>query len=175
MLGYRLAIVLALAALCSVSMLGSATAPTDPRVIITDPAGPCTPVGLRFNFHADGSGDGTQCFTNGSGEDWFNLDILVENSFSGTLSCGGNAFLQCMVGTDHGIPDILFSNGILANGMTFQIALVCDPNCFSPNGLFRAAANVPEPATLLLLGSGLAGSVLRQIRKKKRTYRLSLG
>jgi len=173
--GYRLAIVLALMALCAVPMFASAAIPADPRVIITDPAGPCTPVGLRFNFNADGSGDGTQCFTNGSGVNWFNLDILVENSFSGALSCGGNAFLQCKVGTDHGIPDILFSGGTLASGMTFQVALVCDPNCFSPNGLFRAAANVPEPATFLLFGSGLAGSVLRQIRRKKRTNRLSLG
>ena len=158
---------LLLAALPAAPAFGTAAAPNDPRVIITDPPGPCTPVGLHFNFNADGSGEGTQCFTNNSGANWFNLDILVENTFSGILSCGGDAFLQCTVGTHGGVPDILFSGGTLANGTTFQIELVCDPNCFSRNGLFHADANVPEPAALLLLSSGLLASVLRQIRQRK--------
>lgn len=163
---FGLVAILALVALVAAPVFGTPAAPSDPRVIITDPAGPCTPVGLHFTFKANGSGDGTQCFTNNSGANWFNLDILVENTFSGILTCGGNAFLQCTVGSDGGVPDILFSDGTLANGMTFQIELVCDPNCFSPNGLFRGDANVPEPGSLLLLGSGLAASLLRKIRRR---------
>jgi hypothetical protein len=165
MTGFRLASVCALAFLCAVPIMGFAAAAPDPHVIINDPPpGPCTPVGFHFDFNADGSGGGTQCFINNSGVDWFNLEVMVENAFVGVLTCGGNAFTFCDVEVENGFPTVDFFGGTLPNGMTFSIDLLG----FAANGLFHADANEmepePEPATLVLLSSGLATFLF--IRKK---------
>jgi hypothetical protein len=160
-----LAFVLVFAAVCATPVLAFAGATPDPHVIITDPPGTCTSVGLHFDFNADGMGGGVFCFTNNSGIDWFDLDVVVQNPFDlNQLTCGGNAFLFCAIEMENGFTTVDFFGGSLPNGMSFQVDLLG----FTPNGAFHADANqpMPEPTTLLLLASGLGPFVVQARRKR---------
>jgi len=96
--------------------------------------------------------------------------VLLSGSFTGTpntpgLAAAGASALFLAIGTDVKNADLAGFYGFTSNDFVFantEIAL----NTFTPgaDGAFSAVPNqadlinaVPEPATLLLLGSGLAG------------------
>jgi len=56
-----------------------------------------------------------------------------------------------------------FSVGAVPSGEEFEVVFIA----FNPNTQFNLVANIPEPGTLALLGTGLLGIAAR-IRKKKR-------
>ena len=148
----------------------------DPQVIINDPPGPCTPVGLSFTFISDGAGGGTVCFSNGSGQDWSFLEVNVPMPMPPELiiSCGGTAFAVCEVQlvTEGNFATIDFSGGSagILNGANFTIDL--GPSGWTPNATFEAFANepdepepVPEPGTMRLFLIGLPALLGRRMRR----------
>jgi len=150
----------------------------DPTIIIRDPACPspgCVAVGQTFNFGVPNSGQGTLFFTNASGLDWFNLKLTEAGVSANVITCISTAFANCTVSTINGVTTIFLSglnssySGI-PNGQNFSIVFGCvNGNCW-PGGLdFSAAANVPEPATLALMLTGLGGIITRRRRWAKRS------
>jgi hypothetical protein len=161
---FRLALVLLLISFCALQLSASVSTPSGPQISINAPNGSCAPVGLTFLFNADSGGGGSLCFTNNSPETYWNMEIFVESSFQGALTCDGNQWVNCSVNEFGGFPTVVFWGGKIPQGASFDI----DMSGFSANGLFRGNANetaIPEPTTIALIGSGLGALVSWRRRK----------
>ncbi|MGH9584933.1 MAG: PEP-CTERM sorting domain-containing protein [Bryobacteraceae bacterium] len=149
-----------------------------PSIIInSDPPGPITITGPTFSFISDSNGGGDFSFINGTGVQWFSLDIFVNLPQSETLICGPGPFGTCGISTANGpngtfnyditmgpapvgiTPDQNFSIDLNDSGLTNT-----DPagsGSWGPNTQFNARINdVPEPASWGLCGLALAGALL---------------
>src|SRR5438270_9667975 len=129
----------------------------DPTIIVRDPACPsggCMVVGQNFTFGTPADGSGTLFFTNGSGLNWFNLQLIESGVPAAAITCITTAFANCTVATVSGVTTIFLSgigggfSGVGA-GENFSIVFECNGNSCWPGDLdFTAHANIPEPATL---------------------------
>lgn len=144
------------------------TSNTDPRIIIKDPlcSGTCTGVGTHFSFTSPHGGSGTLLFTNTSSVDWTKLEFMETGVSANLISCSApHTFMSCSVSTgSNGVTTILLS-GVgqgftgITSGHNFSITFGTWP----ANGVhFTAIANVPEPATLALFLTGMAGIAFRR-------------
>ncbi len=141
----------------------------DPRIIIKDPVcgSTCTSVGTHFTFGSPAGGSGTLFFTNASGVSWQNLLLTESGVPASAISCfAPHTFMTCNVSTSNGVTTILLSgvgpgfSGI-ALGHNFEISFGKWP---AAGVDFKAIANVPEPATLVLFFTGMGALITR--RKK---------
>lgn len=149
---------------------------SDPGIIIRDPACPsggCMVVGQTFTFGTPEKGFGTLFFTNGSGVNWFNLQLTETGVPASAVTCMTTAFANCTVATVAGVTTIFVSGvggeftGIPA-GANFSIQFTCrDETCWPGDLEFKAHANVPEPATLALTFTGIAAILSRKLRKAR--------
>lgn len=164
------------AALMLLAAAAYADSINDPGIIIRDPdcpSGGCMVVGQTFTFGTPEKGFGTLFFTNGSGVNWFNLQLTESGVPASAVTCMTTAFANCTVATIGGVTTIFLSGlggsftGIPA-GSNFSIVFYCtDDNCW-PGGLdFTAHANIPEPATVALVFTGIAGILSRKLRKSR--------
>src|SRR3954470_2312780 len=67
----------------------------DPKVIIRDPAclpPGCTPVGTNFTFGTPTGGTGALFFTNASGVNWFNLQLVESGVPASAITCITDVF-----------------------------------------------------------------------------------
>jgi hypothetical protein len=150
----------------------------DPDIDISDPpCSECPPgVGLTFTFSADVAGGGIVSLQNVSGVTWENLLITTGNTpffvDPGSILCRTNAFVSCIPQNLGGGMTGIFFSGVntvfhgIPNLDAFTINLndfVIEPGIASgswgANRSFVAVANIPEPATLTLVGVGLAALV----------------
>jgi len=147
---------------------------SDPRIIIKDPVCEenCVPVGTHFSFTSPASGFGTLLFQNDSGLNWRNLQLVESGVPQNDITCSSTAFMHCSVTTAGGITTILVFGvggefpGIGA-GRNFSITFGTPKDRWPAGGVdFAAAANVPEPATLVLLVTGLGAGVIVTRRRK---------
>jgi hypothetical protein len=148
----------------------------DPTIIVRDPACPsggCMVVGQTFTFGTPASGSGTLFFTNGSGVDWFNLQLTESGVPANAITCITTAFVNCTVATLNGVTTILLSGvggstlGIGA-GENFSIVFQCNGESCWPGDLdFTAHANVPEPATMALSFTGIAAIISRKFKLRR--------
>ena len=155
------------------------------------------PVGTTFTFTSNGAGGGFLEFTNNSGVDWTSLAIvetgvpafigefqnifLTTNAFENATATdrpdGSTLLLFSGISTDCTPNSVGLPCGIRA-GTLFTINLNDDST--SPDGSggwldansnpigFAATANpVPEPASLLLLGTGMVGLFGSKFRKRR--------
>jgi hypothetical protein len=161
-------------------VVGTATAdpippaPNDPRINISDPPClTCTSVtGLQFSFVSNGIGMGNFGFTNLSGINWFNVQVVAEVvpgvNFPAGYSCVTDVFQFCTF-TMSGNQIIVDFFGLIGftgitPGMNFFVDLTGDVGWVA-NSTFTVTANVPEPATLALLGTALLGAAVGLRRK----------
>lgn len=162
---------------------------SDPKIIIQGvqggafincPPQGCVPVGTKFSFTSPEQGFGKLFFTNASGQNWTSLRLIETGVPAGAISCVQSLFASCKIETlNNGAVEILLSgvgktdnahHGIRA-GQNFAIGFKCDGknNCWPQGGItFGAQANVPEPATMALLTTGLAAIFSRRKRWKNR-------
>jgi len=143
----------------------------DPTIIVRDPdcpSGGCIVVGQNFTFGTPPSGSGTLFFTNGSGVDWFNLQLIESGVPASAITCITTAFANCTVATVGGVTTIFLSGLGITTNENFSIVFQCNGDSCWPGDLdFVAHANIPEPATLALVFTGLAGIVSRKLRKAR--------
>ena len=161
--------------------------PADPHVIFdTAVAGlPVTPV-HDFPVQTNPNGGGVFNFRNETGNDWVGVDLIVTLATGEKISCtAGPFFSTCEftstpINANMAVYDIGFdeprSKGITP-GTIFSLNFNNVPNA-GPNGAggwgehtpFEAKTTLatPEPASLLLLGSGVALlGILRRSRKQR--------
>jgi PEP-CTERM motif-containing protein len=166
----------ALVALAAFATLAHADSNLDPTIVIRDPACPsggCMQVGQHFTFGVPSNGFGTLFFTNTSGVNWTNLQLTETGVSANVIGCSSTAFANCTVSTINGLTTI-FLSGVNANflgitsGENFSIVFGCVKDACWPGGLdFTATANVPEPATIALMLTGLGGIVTRRRQLKR--------
>lgn len=147
-----------------------------------------------FSFFADSTGGGILTFQNGTTQDWTSLSItetgiaasdihLATNLFTNTLvtDLGNNSALLQFFGIAgdcaddlNGLPDTDDANLSETCGIAVDQIFVVNLNdpgsstgSWVPNMRFDAVAGVPEPASLLLMGVGLAG--ILGLKKKQRS------
>jgi len=143
------------------------------HLIIHDPLGASTPVGMAFTFRSNTAGGGVLMFTNASGVNWFNLYFITPppQPTQPNITCNGNPdFRACVVLQDQfgGVSNVAFATAGLGipNGDTFSVDL--GNSGWTPDGLFLAKANylpvsyVPEPGTLLLVAGGVIPILARK-------------
>jgi len=171
----------ALFALVLVLMLAAAAfanSSTDPKIIVRDPvcSGPCTPVGTHFTFTVPASGTGILLFNNASGVAWTTLRLVESGVAAANVDCQTNVFLNCTVGTLPNGKTFILLSGIgggfagITPGENFSITFGCATGVCQPwpgNLPFSGVANVPEPATVALVLTGLGGIVLRRKRLQR--------
>ena len=145
--------------------------PIDPRIIVSgagDATAVTTPV---FTFMSDPSGGGVLSFINDTRSDWFSLDFFVALPQGSPIACSSPLYSLCeftstnIPGTTQATFDIGFDNPVgkgLLPGETFTINLdntgsvVDGSGNWGADNTFTAAVNLPEPASWLLLASGMA-------------------
>lgn len=166
--------VLVFAMLIVLSAVAAHADSIDPGVIIRDPvgcpSGNCIPVfGLTFSFTTPASGTGALHFLNASGVRWTSLILTEVGVPSVNVSCSSNVFSCSVVSFgQNGAKIVLTAVGAFTGipaGNSFEIILGCaNGHCPAwPAGLqFDAAANVPEPATMALLLTGLGAICTRR-------------
>lgn len=157
------------------------SAPGDPTMVVNDPTcdGPCpVTAGVPFTFQANSAGGGTFSFEVNPGGGLSSLEVETFGTFANTsdVHCSNSLFL-CTVNFIGDVTDIYFtpctdcnSSGIPA-GHPFSIDLD-DPGTPGVGGWgadrqFTAEADVngptttpfitPEPSTLCLMATGIAG------------------
>jgi hypothetical protein len=119
-------------------------------------------------------------FTLSSTPGSYNGTFTLQVNFAAPLGAGSPTFTATVEGlveqTSQGNLMIDFNNDwqtfSFANGGSFQFRVndvsITPGGTIALSGDIRAATNVPEPATLLLLGTGLAGVAGAARRKMKR-------
>jgi hypothetical protein len=173
----RTRVLLVVIAIAALATFAHADSNLDPTIVIRDPvcpSGGCMQVGTHFTFGVPSQGFGTLFFSNASGVNWTSLLLTEVGVAANLVNCSSNAFAGCTVSTINGVTTIFLSGiskgfpGIPA-GQNFSILFGCVNGACWPGGLdFTATANVPEPATMALMLTGLAGIVTRR-RWQKRT------
>lgn len=161
----------------------------DPQVIIHGagnsavcPVGGCTGVGLDFSFKIPAGGSGTLYFTNDSGQNWNSLTLVEKGVPAVDIKCHSSLFASCTTETlKSGAVEILLStyadwtNHGIQNGQSFAITFACvKESCWTGGMKIGGYANqsqlltTPEPGTMALVATGLAGMISRRKLWKNR-------
>jgi PEP-CTERM motif-containing protein len=155
---------------CASLALANSVAP-DPIIKIKDPACPnnCTFVqGTQFNFSSPPSGIGALTFNNASGVDWTSLRLVEFGVPAGAITCITDVFLSCVAKSGSNGSTIILLSGLgpgfggITTGLNFSIQFECSTGCWPGNLPFHAVANVPEPTSMALVLTGLAGIATRR-------------
>lgn len=160
------------------SVIAVADTLPDPRILII-PGGGSTPLtSLNFDFNL--SGPSSPCtetsvtpvptwdcaFVNVSGVPWTSLKLVISPA-QAPLNCTAEPyFAQCTADPEGGLS-VLFFNGSIPNSDSEEQDLahfVLEFEGFQSDTGIAGQANVPEPGTLLLLSSGIAGLIARRKR-----------
>jgi len=176
-----LIVVVSLFAACAVADV------IDPKVIITNGTGTTFLGQPIFNFSLDDTNvcshddTGWSCaFMNISGTPWASLTLFIQPPQEG-LSCDPqNYFGACSIDPS-GSAEITFTNGEIPSGVcgafgelgqvlgTPEVLRCSGPEFvlhfspeFKPDSGVGGLATVPEPASMMLMGTGLAGLASRR-------------
>ena len=160
-----------LAVLACAAFAFANSVPPDPIIKIKDPSCPnnCVFVqGTKFSFSTPASGIGALTFNNASGIDWTSLRLVEFGVPAGAITCITDVFLSCNATSGPNGSTIILLSGLgpgfggITSGINFSIQFECSSGCWPGNLPFRATANVPEPGTVALVLTGLAGIVTRR-------------
>lgn len=157
---------------CATLAFADAQPTPDPHVIINDPVGYFTDVGLEFTFTTNDSGGGFFSFTNDSGVTFANLELYVPDLPTSDMTCSGSAFAFCAVepGEDGYAAVIDFWGGAgIPNMGSFTIDM--GPSGWPGDAQFKVLANAPEPTSLSLLLTGCLPMAWRWRRNRQQKHR----